>query len=220
MGNVGIGKTNLGGILHIFDGNKGKGIMFGRRYGNDIQGSTGISGGDIDNLVLQSYGGNVGIGTTEPDAKLEVSGEAILAPISQPVSPQPGMIYYDQTSHVMRYYKGGSSPGWVDMGGGGGFGGWVDLTSSFSWGSNYGPVTTDGFITLWADGYHGGAGAIGWTDNNSSPTTRVTGEGAGYVDYSHGFIMPVKKGDYWRISRTHTGYGNVEIYVRWIPLGN
>jgi hypothetical protein len=74
MGNVGIGMTNLGGILHIFDGNKSKGIMFGRRYGNDIQGSTGISGGDIDNLVLQSYGGNVGIGTTSPGEKLTVAG--------------------------------------------------------------------------------------------------------------------------------------------------
>jgi len=123
---------------------------------------------------------------------------------------------------ILKYDLGTTSWTCVDETGGAGgslvFGDWVNLTGSFSWGTAYGPVTSDGFITLWADGYHGGGGAQGYTDSSSNPTTLITGEGAGYVDYSHGLMMPVKKGDYWKISRTHAGYGNSGVGVRWMPL--
>lgn len=167
-------------------------------------------------------GGNIGIGTTSPQAKLDVSGDgsAVIVPRKSTAGDPAGingMIYYNTNSNKFRVFENGA---WRDLVGGGGFGNWVDLTSSFSWDTAYGPVATDGFVTLQARGYHGGGGAIGWTDGNPNPTTKVIGEGAGYVDYSHGITMPVKKGHYWKISRTATGYGNTEIHVRWIPLGN
>jgi len=123
---------------------------------------------------------------------------------------------------ILKYDLGSTSWTCVDEAGGTGgslaFGDWVDLTGSFSWGTAYGPVASDGFITLWADGYHGGGGAQGYTDNSVNPTTLITGEGAGYVDYSHGLMMPVKKGNHWKISRTHAGYGSIGFKVRWIPI--
>jgi len=61
--------------------------------------------------------GNVGIGKPIPQAKLDVVGAALLAPMAQPASPQPGMIYYDQIANAMCYYKGGANPGWITIGG-------------------------------------------------------------------------------------------------------
>jgi len=98
------------------------------------------------------------------------------------------------------------------------FGDWVDLTSSFSWDTAYGPVTNDGFITLYAFGSHAGGGATAYTDSNPDPITKVTGEGAGYVNYGHGISFPVKKGDYWKIDRSYSNYGSSEIVVRWLPI--
>jgi hypothetical protein len=80
---------------------------------------------DPNNFVKDSdlyVEGNVGIGTTNPQAKLDVNGgvrasNVILTPMpSAPASPQQGMMYYDSTNSVMRYYRGGTTPGWVNIG--------------------------------------------------------------------------------------------------------
>jgi len=180
------------------------------------------------NTYLAVDSGNVGIGTSSPQAQLDVSStnSGFLIPrfadhaaiVANVTSPVEGMMVYNLAGHIIEYHNGTT---WIPMSGGGGggatFGNWVNLTSSFVWGRSYGPVATDGFIALWAVGYHGGGGAVGYTDSSSNPTTRVTGQGAGYVSFSNGIMMPVKKGDYWKISRTHGGYGSSKT-VRWIPL--
>ena len=78
-GNVGIGTTSPGalldvsgvagnGVIHAFKTGTG-GVLIGYG-GNDIQGRTSTdANGD---LILNRYGGNVGIGTSTPGAKLDV----------------------------------------------------------------------------------------------------------------------------------------------------
>ncbi|MBL7813922.1 MAG: tail fiber domain-containing protein [Saprospiraceae bacterium] len=51
-----------------------KGLMIGYD-GNDIQGRSGIDFETNDNLILNAYDGNVGIGTNAPTEKLDVNGK-------------------------------------------------------------------------------------------------------------------------------------------------
>lgn len=51
-----------------------KGVMIGYD-GNDIQGRSGTDFDMNDNLLLNTYGGNVGVGTNAPTEKLEVNGK-------------------------------------------------------------------------------------------------------------------------------------------------
>lgn len=50
-----------------------KGVMIGYD-GNDIQGRSGVDFDDNSDLILNKYGGNVGIGTSTPNFKLHVDG--------------------------------------------------------------------------------------------------------------------------------------------------
>lgn len=76
------------------------------------------TGGATYGLIVQS--GNVGIGTAAPSTKLEVSGgdakfgsSMILAPTSQPSSPQQGQLYFNQTDKYLYYYN---NTQWVRVG--------------------------------------------------------------------------------------------------------
>jgi hypothetical protein len=67
------------------------------------------------------------IGTTNPQAKLEVAGAIRLTPQTATPTPIAGTMYFDQNSGVFKcYQKTGvdqnNNPiyGWVDCGGGGG----------------------------------------------------------------------------------------------------
>ena len=51
-----------------------KGLMIGFD-GNDIQGRSGMDFDINDNLILNAYGGNVGIGTNAPATKLDIDGK-------------------------------------------------------------------------------------------------------------------------------------------------
>ncbi|MEI6690379.1 MAG: glycine-rich domain-containing protein, partial [bacterium] len=65
--------VNTTGSIPLFVGDTGgsKGIMFGYT-GNDIQGRTGANFATNGDLILNQYGGNVGIGTANPGAQLDV----------------------------------------------------------------------------------------------------------------------------------------------------
>ena len=49
--------------------------------------------------------GNVGIGTNNPWAKLEVVGAIRLTPTSQPSNATTGMMYFDQSSGVFKCFQ-------------------------------------------------------------------------------------------------------------------
>ncbi|OGW94722.1 MAG: hypothetical protein A3K16_01625 [Omnitrophica bacterium RIFCSPLOWO2_01_FULL_45_24] len=156
--------------------------------------------------------GNVGIGTgtTSLTEKLTVSGNTkisgymLLPPTSQPASPQPGMIYYDTSTNVMRYYKGGASPQWVDLSGGGG--GAFQAPVICVTGYDY-LASSDGFVMA-----QHRKGVVGWSTDGPSPfgvgasinQNAVTGD-------SSCISFPVKKGSYWRVEKS----GSADAYVLW-----
>jgi hypothetical protein len=60
------------------------------------------------------------IGTTNPQAKLEVAGAIRLTPTSQPSNATTGMMYFDQSSGVFKCFQKDpqtNQPGWVDCAG-------------------------------------------------------------------------------------------------------
>jgi hypothetical protein len=62
-------------------------------------------------MVLKS--GYIGIGTNLPQRPLHINGEMRLQPISSPLIPFKGDIYFDNSLNVLRYYNGST---WVDPG--------------------------------------------------------------------------------------------------------
>jgi len=61
---------------------------------------------------------NVEIGTTTPQAKLEVNGAIRLTPSATPTNPVEGMMYYDKNERTFKCYVGsGQTSRWVNCGG-------------------------------------------------------------------------------------------------------
>ena len=60
-------------------------------------------------------GNNVGIGTNNPQAKLEVNGVIRLTPTTQPSNATSGMMYFDQSSGVFRCYQKNKEGNYVWM---------------------------------------------------------------------------------------------------------
>tara|TARA_Y100000310_G_C20483978_1_gene716033 strand:+ start:86 stop:625 length:540 start_codon:yes stop_codon:yes gene_type:complete len=106
----------------------------------------------------------------------------------------------------------------VGLGGGMAFGDWVDVTSQAidPRTSVQGPAATDGFVLAKGSGTNH-ASLFGYTDGNNPPTTERVHHSDLYGYSSpnaldEGLMMPVKKGDYWKV----TGAND---YVYWMPVG-
>ena len=108
------------------------------------------------------FAGNVGIGTTGPEATLEVKGT-------------------------------------VKM-----FGSWASKSNSTVY-----KAASDGFVCVINTALN--TYVRGYTDGNNPPVTMRAWESTWYAAYAS-FMMPVRKGDYWRVTGATTVY--------WIPLGS
>ena len=106
--------------------------------------------------------GNVGIGTSSPEATLEVKGT-------------------------------------VKM-----FGSWASKINSTVY-----KAASDGFVCVINTALN--TYVRGYTDGNNPPVTMRAWESTWYAAYAS-FMMPVRKGDYWRVTGATTVY--------WIPLGS
>ena len=74
-------------------------------------------------------------------------------------------------------------------------------------------ATTDGFVTAWATPGAYGSWVYGYTDANNPPTTKRAqcAGGSESAGTALGITMPVKKGDYWKVTGANI--------VCWIPFG-
>jgi hypothetical protein len=109
-----------GGISYIYNPSEGTG-------GRAMAFYTQADGQNYSEKVRITGAGNVGIGTTNPQAKLEVAGAIRLTPQTATPTPIAGTMYFDQNSGVFKcYQKTGvdqnNNPiyGWVDCAGQGG----------------------------------------------------------------------------------------------------
>jgi len=139
----------------------------------------GISAGDTydvtdsaDKVLFRVKGdGNVGIGTTNPDATLDVHGT-------------------------------------------------VKLFGSYETKTN-GPhqALTDGFVVCFILGSSEAAGIMGYTDANANPSTLVQYATADNDGGAINIVMPVRKGNYWRITAVNGSGTGGPATITWIPFG-
>jgi len=193
----------------------------GDTYSNPAPPPTGVPNDSIPTSGLLVEG-NVGIGTgtTSLTEKLTVSGNTkisgymFLPPTSQPAPPQPGMIYYDTSTNVMRYYKGGASPQWVDLSGGSGgaFGQWYGGAVR----NTVYRASTDGIVVASAANC---TVISGYTDYNASNPLMLVARANNPqgIGTKLCITFPVKKGDNWEVDiipSSSTGQS-----ILWLPVG-
>ena len=71
-------------------------------------------------------------------------------------------------------------------------------------------AATDGFVCAWSNAAN--STIKGFTDSSTPPTTQRVGNFGDAAAFNHGLTMPVKKGDYWKVT------GAASVY--WLPLGS
>ena len=201
----------------------------GETYSNPDPLTGGISNNSIpmSGLLVE---GNVGIGTgtTSLTEKLTVSGNTkisgymLLPPMSQPASPQPGMIYYDSstTPGIMKYWNGSA---WVDMGGGGGGAFGTRVLHSFNY---IRLASTDGIVVAYVRNTGGRKEIAGYIGSSSPPSEQVAkttnpGSATGFSSSWACITFPVKKNDYWQVTCPPFTefYGLDTSMVIWFPIG-
>ena len=132
------------------------GAASGSTYGQ-IQAVT-LGNSAVGNLVLNPVGGNVGVGTTSPQALLDVYGSAntnsaVIVPratiAQRPTSPVNGMIRYQIDNQTLEAYTNGS---WSNLGAGAGSGQWTTSGSNIYYNSTgnvgIGTSTTPATLSL------------------------------------------------------------------------
>ena len=157
-------------------------------------------------LTINDTDGNVGIGTTSPNSKLEVDGTVH--------STSGGFKFPDDTIQTTAAACTG-------------FGAWESRSENTVY-----QASSDGFVITMLKrpgGVNDGGGYIlGYTDGNNPPTImrsavrldRTYNSAIYNYDEYNSFSMPVKKGDYWRC--TYTDIYQANSYVRtyfWMPVG-
>lgn len=124
-------------------------------------------------IMAFKQNGNVGIGTTEPDATLDVDGTVSI------------------------------------------FGDWTttdSLGNTLVKEAVY-KATTDGFVSAYQKGEY--SHLRGFTDGSNPPgTLRQWSADAGWADDNQTFNMPVRKGDYWKVTATY------KPIIYWLPIGS
>ena len=179
--------------------------------------SAGIS---VDALAVfgsQYIENKLGIGRTSPVTALDVNGTLRLADggeVCQAVTA--GSIRFNAASTAMEYCDGTA---WTAFGGGSSFGAWASKSADTVY-----QASTDGFVSvagLTPSGDMRRCIAYGYTDSSNPPATiRVQdgsedNSGSGHFwAQRHGFTMPVRSGDYWKV----TSSGSCTNTVHWIPI--
>jgi hypothetical protein len=103
------------------------------------------------------------------------------------------------------------------------FGAWVDKSANY--GAQQAP--TDGWVQcniIYSNATDSEEWVTGYTDAASNPTTArarcATGKVSTYEGYirQNSFLMPVRKGDYWKV--VNEGNNTPTIAVYWLPIGS
>ena len=167
LGKAGIGTTNPGQKLTL-DGTapvaeiRSGGYLMLRNTANDwdmrlqsfaVQKLGLYSGGDLANPIATFvHGGNVGIGTTSPGAKLDVAGNIYVSEMAEPSTPPSGKVAIYAKSDNGLYIK--DDAGNETKLGGGAVG--ITLRQKYEW-SGSGASSVQ-----WSFNHQGGTIAVGW----------------------------------------------------------
>jgi len=157
-----------------------------------------------DRVMTITNTGNVGIGTTNPQAKLDINGSLAISG-SLAVGGNEGV-----AGQVLISQGAGAVPMWGDVPKSS-FGAWESKNPD----TNY-QAATDGFVTVYCQGVNARCAVAGYTDSNNPPSTKRVAHDPGSINDHAGFTMPVRKGDYWRIDSNCSSGGWCVVY--WLPL--
>ena len=198
---TGVGGDGVRGTATGFGGIGVRGRSIDPSSGRAVYGSAygGVGGWFTSDtgygLIVES--GNVGIGTTNPGEKLTVTGT---------IESTTGGVKFPDGTLQTTAAEGGVFGSWTDK----------DSANNTLVKNAVYKATTDGFVTAYITAF--AVDVYGYTDSSNSPTTLrfiASGAHAATGNPKGSFTMPVRKGDYWKI--TSSGTPN-RIY--WLPIGS